>query len=141
METQRVQMKGVLNWPRRAGTSDFYCFPHRTIYVSPSPSNLGRQSCRAACSLNVCLRSTLYLLHREKKREKQDGGLSGCISWRGGGKGRVVGATSNEGVMSVGFFSTTIIRKLRRRVTVRSSFPICEHGSRASGQIPYIVNV
>jgi hypothetical protein len=59
----------------------------------------------------------------------------------GGGseEGRVVGATSNEGVMSVGFFSTTIIRKLpMRRVTIRSSFPICEHGSQASGQIPYL---
>jgi hypothetical protein len=35
------------------------------------------------------------------------------LAGRAGGRGgMVVGAISNEGVMSVGFFSTTIIRKL-----------------------------
>ncbi len=45
---------------RRAGTRDFYpalaVLVYRTlsIYVSSSPNNLGRQSCRAAWSLNMC---------------------------------------------------------------------------------------
>jgi len=70
MGTQIVQMKGVLSWlgrwACRAGTRDFcsalaalvwaqykiffFLTVHCSIsiYVSPSPSNLGRQSCRAA---------------------------------------------------------------------------------------------
>ncbi len=60
-------------WARFAGTKDFYpaepalvspvqkCFlphPHTfSLYVAPSPSNLGRQSCRVACLL-ICVSGT-----------------------------------------------------------------------------------
>jgi hypothetical protein len=73
MGIQRVQtnkrkriLTWLVRWARRAGTRDFYpalaalvgpvqniFFPHRAlqyfIYVSPSHSNLARQTCRAAC--------------------------------------------------------------------------------------------
>jgi hypothetical protein len=60
MGTQRVQMKGVL----RAGTRGFcpalavlvgpvqnlfFSLYTISIHLSPSPSKLGRQSCRVAC--------------------------------------------------------------------------------------------
>ncbi len=62
METYGVQMKGVLpwlvRWARRAVIRDFYpaLAAHRINFhsVSPSPSNLGRQSRRVAFLL-ICV--------------------------------------------------------------------------------------
>jgi hypothetical protein len=60
----KVGIPWLVRWVRRAGTRDFFLpwllwsaqykivfySPYTiSIYVSPSPSNLGRQSCRATC--------------------------------------------------------------------------------------------
>jgi hypothetical protein len=73
MGTQRVQMKGVfpwlVRWTRHTGTRDFwpaladlvspvqntFSSPYTiSVHLSPSPSQLGRQSCLVA-SLFVCV--------------------------------------------------------------------------------------
>jgi hypothetical protein len=57
-KNERGPSVGWFRWSRRVGTRTFYyalaamispVLFHFTPYVSQSPSNLGRQSCRAAC--------------------------------------------------------------------------------------------
>jgi hypothetical protein len=91
MGTYRVQMKGVhpwlVRWARRAGTIFFpllwllslahiiFLSPCTiSIDVSPSPSKLGRQSCRATClwmCVSGCDAGQIVIYLKKKKREKK----------------------------------------------------------------------
>jgi hypothetical protein len=81
MGTYEVQMIGALpwlvRWARRAGRRDFYptfgalisaeqnifFSPHTfSLYMSPSPSNLGKQVVPGRLSLNMCLTNSYYHL-------------------------------------------------------------------------------
>jgi len=94
MGTQRVQMKGVLpwlpGWACRASTRDFcsawaalvgliknYFCSHRSLHqLFPSPSKLGRQSCRVACLL-VCV----LCVWSTPLSDWDFTGLKGTVAW------------------------------------------------------------